>query len=1686
MQFDTTTRNRAVIAVLILLVLFFAARSCRRHTPPAPPDEGAKEQQADNSLPDAASTNAPPAPSAPVVVSDSQANNSQPASPPALSLNTAKINGRVRAGSPDVNIYFSAPVDPEAIAPFISVEPSTRFKLEYYYSWAREYEGVQDEIKLLGDFKPGTTYTFTIRKGCPAKKGAVVSEDIVFTETFPDLLPSAIFADEGRYLVPDGGSARLRLRVTNTPKTTLHAYRLREGNLHAFLLRDLEGWGDDEYHTRSLRGPSVLTAEIDTSAPLNEPAEPAIDLAAHAPEGRLPRGTYLVTTEGAANQGCWNDERLVILSDIGLSLRIDDGRVLAWATSLSTAKPLAGVKVSLFSDSNAPLGDATTGEDGVADLRVQPEEGEQPFLAVASLGEDLTFLSLDDSRNDVTPDAKPPVDARSPAPDAKYEAFVYAPRDIVRPGETLPVKTVVRDLRGRLPGTFPVALRLVRPDGRVAASVSARLSALGTAEASFEVKHEWPTGGYRVETTLPGAKDGETIGALRVKVEDIVPPQIRVEFGEAPDKVHLPGDDIAVSLRAAYLFGAPAARLPFTPSARLDAVPFEPKGWDGYRFGDAARSTSLARDIPLSKQTLSDDGSSNFSFKLPDNLRPNAALRLTLSAVVMQPGGRGVGASQTRPVAPGPFYIGLRPSTEGAVRIDNPESIAVALVAPDGSAYATNRSLKVSLESIERSWNWRRDDNGRWTYVVDTLTSPMTNSTQTLEIGPDGTATLAQTFPAPGEYRLRIADDETAASSTLDFDVIQPGSWWSHAGTTTPFAVQLTPDRETYAPGDLVTLTVKAPFKGRALLTIEGGGEWRHRVVELADTATTVEFPVDDVDVPSLHATLTVLRPLAESGEPGSPIAARAIGTALVRVVKPGRALAVELDAPAEIRPQTRVAVSARVLDGTRPESGAEVTFAAVDEGVCLLTRFKTPDPLAWANAPRWRPLKHYDLYRRLLPFLGSERAAVDSHIGGDGLFAASRFLNPLGRSNRFRIVALWSGTVATDSNGVARAEFDVPEYTGALRIMAVAVAAARYGSAERELPVRRPVNIIPTLPRFAAPGDAFDATIEVHNTAADRAFFRLEAAAVEGTPGIGALSESLRIEPGQSAVRTLRLHAAKEVGSAKFLFRASDPATGERFYEETVELPVRPAAAYETRVLSGVLKPGESVGPGKSEPMFGATSRLVCSTRPVVDLTESLDYLVRYPYGCLEQTTSGSFPLLYLRDLAESLRPDLFQNGRCEEFVRAGIARVLSMQRYDGGFAYWPDARDTSEWCTLYATHFLLEAKKAGYDVPAAALKEALEHICGRLSNPGLPDTPSEQGMRAYAAFVASLGGRVSAARPWTSRLFEKRDELPRYARAMLAAALIAGGRPQDAAVLLDSEAPAPKDDAEDERDYFDYYLFGSRARDVAIALSAQCDLDPDAPRAAELAQRLLSFRDATRARWYTTQENAMALLSLGKYVRATLASGDGAAAGEFLPGARADKSAFDLSKDFSWNGDAAEGAVLRNTGEVPFRYAWAISGAPAEPPAGVVSHSMSVTREFLDGETGNVLKPHADGSYTFTVGELVAVRLTVSPHDVHVENVVVSDLLPACLEIENPSLATSQAAPAWLNSDEAKWVASRDFRDDRVLLFSGVLNDKCTYTYLARAVSAGEFVLPAPAAEAMYEPQFKARGLSGRVIVR
>ncbi len=1602
----------------------------------------------------------------------------------------------------------------EALAAHVSISPNCAFHVTPRYSHWED-----DEYALVGPFLPGETYTVTLASGITNNIGHVLHQDLVRVIDIPHRPSSVRFADNGRHLAPGASSAIVRLAACNIPSVDIRARRVRDANLLFFLRSSYYGDEPSDENALDFTGGTTLTNSVETVAPLDETRSVDIDLRPFLPAGPDAYGAYWVEASyiDPRSSRTVSDQRLVVLSDIGLTVRQSESgdRAIAWATSLTTGKPLAGVRVSLYSKSNDPYASGTTAADGTVELRYTLDKGDIPFLATASLGNDLTFLPLSTGSYDVTPDEERPNNARTPGA-SSYEAFLFAPRGIVRPGESLPLKVLVRDLRGRLPDPFPVSLELDRPDGRTVLTRAVRLSDLGTAESEFSFDPAWPTGPYTVRAYLPGDSD-HILGSLSVSVEEIVPPQIKVAFQDVPTAPANPGEEVRFHIASEYLFGAPAANLRVTASVQYQATPFKPKGWDGYLFGDETRPAKFSRTQVIKDDRLNEEGVTLASCTIPDDFTVPSAIRATLSATVRQAGGRAVTEFKSLPVSPVPFYIGLRPSIRGTILANQAASVDIALVAPDATP-ATNApaSLAYTLESVSRSWNWTRNNDGSWRYVIDTHTAPVTNgivevaaqagvevaahraATQEAQAGVEVAAHRAATLSLPtatiGEYRLRVYDPNGKSSTTYDFEVVSEDLPWAHTGTDNPMAVTLVPDRASYAPGDRVLLTVKAPFTGEGMLFLEGaGGEWRHRPVTLTNTASTVSFQVDDIDVPSIHATLVLLRPPVV--EPAAhradgtavPIGAvRAIGSTLLSVVRPDRALDVALDVPTELLPQSPLSVSATVTTGGVPVPDAEVTFAAVDEGLCSLTRFQTPNPLAWANAPRWLPVEHYDLFGRLLPLYKAESAVETSHIGGDGDVTANYRTTPGIPNRRFRLVALWKGTVKTGPDGRASATFDVPEFTGKCRVMAVAIAPARYGSAEAFAAVRRPIDVIATFPRFLAPGDTFAATLELFNTTAATAPVTLSLMGPsQEAENTELCSTNLTLAAGASLSFALPLAAPETIGTAAYTVTATSPAGAAPpapFYSETFPLPVRPPAPYSRTVLSGILKPGESATPDPAaltNYLPGAKLTVSASARPESHLTEALEYLVHYPYGCLEQTTSTVFPLLYLADFAATARPDLFRDSSCADFVEAGILRILANQRSGGGFSLWQNEGTVYPWGTLYATHFLLEARKAGHGVPAEALDTATDYVESLLSQ----TSPLSPVLRAYAAYVAILDGRASVARPWTDRLLEKRADLPRSARAYLAAALLASGRPRDAGLVLATEGIAPPADVTDH-DLGD--LLESPTRDLALVLSAQCDLDPEAPLARDAADALLARR-STLSRWYTTQENAMALLALGKYFRAA-----------FGPSTNAPPSAeLSLGPDHvmempelgSTNLPAAASATLRNTGSSPFFYTLAVTGVPREPPSKPDFSKLAVYRIFRDARTGEPISLADDNPVlTLAQGDTIAITIVLHPQVDGLDQLVVSDLLPAGLEIENPALATSADLPNWLREEKknADWLRSRDIRDDRLVLFTGALDHThYAHTYLARAVTPGEYVYPAIAAEAMYDPAIVGHSIPIRLVV-
>ncbi len=932
-------------------------------------------------------------------------------------------------GRPALSLSFNGEVDAAALRPVLSLDPPVPFTL------AGTYQGVQ----LSGDFHPGTRYTVKISAPPPGTRGRYPRPGAL-AAFVPDLGRDCWFdADQG-YL-STAGTRTLIAHVVNVNRLHVTVTRVYDDNLVA--------WRNDADRDRYSYRESADTDAF---------ARPAADRRVDCPGRQNDRRDVRLSLDDLLPPGPAPQRRVAGVGRAGRRRvgphglgrrhpvrRRPDGqtdghrrRRLGHLPPLG--QPLAGVRVRAYTDKNQLLDSATTGPDGLARLiNLRPAPGESVAVLLADAGPaELTWLDLKSTAWDL---ADADVSGR-PYHRAGQTAFVYADRGVYRPGETVHLRAIVREAGDVKPWrSFPVRWRFRRPDLHDWQTVVAMLDADGATAADVPLPADLPTGQWSADVALPGP-DAVPFGSATFAVEDFVPNRLKVGFTLGDGPRYAVGDDpLPADVRADYLFGRPAAGLAVDLSAHATPAVFAPAGWAGWTFGDAAdaRTAAPAHHKPRKKKveppaaaaTLDDAGRYHGTVDVADLIHVDDATpgrfrgpwRVTADAAVREAGGRAVTVTRQVDVDALPAYVGIRrtaPAVPG-----QPCPFALQLVKPDGAAAGEATDLTVRL--LRESWNTTiafRD--GQYRYDSTRLLDPVVTATVHL----DGTeARWSATPPDAGRYVLEAtagdavtttafyATDGTGWDDTvdqshpdhLDVRVLGPGEP-DVPGADTRTRPAAAPQRV----GTTARVLVAAPFAGRLLLTVETDDVVQSRVIDM--TASHVVVPVDVTAAcrPGAFVTATVLRPV-------DPAAAwkphRAFGVARLNVDPADRRLTVALSAPAELRPMRSLDVGLTVTgpDG-RPVANAAATVAAVDEGICSLTDFTTPDPLAFFTARPALGVTSADVFGSLMP---------DS-VGGDGsgspLDAGGRHRSPVG-GHRVRPVALAWDTVHTDAAGHARGQ---------------------------------------------------------------------------------------------------------------------------------------------------------------------------------------------------------------------------------------------------------------------------------------------------------------------------------------------------------------------------------------------------------------------------------------------------------------------------------------------------------------------------------------------------------------------------------------------------------------------------------------------------------------------------------------
>jgi uncharacterized protein YfaS (alpha-2-macroglobulin family) len=1629
----------------------------------------------------------------------------------------------VAADDVKVSIEFATPMDPGAVRRHVLLIPEGKPPQPLDLA----ADGRRLVFTWSGDLEPGASYELVVGGGLEDAFGQVLAGETRQAFAVGDASPR-LRTERGIYVV-EKAAPRYPVFTRNMPSFGLRCAQVPEAKLAAVLTgpANYDSWwnaageGEVDYAGLGLR---ARERTIRPGAARNRWHDDSLDLPALCGSGRAGQtgGVYFleIATEGEQSSsgdiGGRTRRSLASVTDLGLLAKVGNASSLVWVVRLSTGEPVAGATVKIRDLTGKVRFTGKTGADGVAEapgaaklVGLHPrgetnaageseEEGEdwadyraRRVIVTAQAGDDLGVLDTNWNNGVQIWNFGVPEDRRGGT--VRVRGFLHSDRGLYRPGDTVHLRGLARviDATGAmsLPGAGKGSKRRIHvtiddPRGATLVTRDLAVTPFGGFSLDFPVAAEARLGDYVVH----GSLDDQTFSD-RFSVEEYRPRTFEVKVRTARANAVL-GKPLKFELGASYLYGSPlrGGKLTWNVRRRLHVTRFP--GWDEYAFQDYAaldggrwwwaREGERSFSDPVADGELELDGAGKATVVVRDEqvkaeLGPQDYL---FEATVADKTGQAVTVGEAVTGHPGDLYLGLHPA-EFVQAVGMPFSAQVVAFDPEGKRRGAEADLTITRRTYDCG---TRGAGGYWS--CDRKDDPRPALHRHVVVPAAGSAAVERVVIAePGEYVVRVTAPDSRGRSVTTSEMIyvigEGEAFWSGDEGD---RMTLIASKARYRPGDTARLVPQARLPGAtALTTLERDGILWHKVQRVGSTGEALEVPVDGRLAPNVFASVALVRGRSGDGDQNRPRFKMGLVNLEVDSSDNRLAVAVETDRPS-YRPGDAVKARFKVTGADGAPVRAELAVAVADEGVLQIKGYKTPDPMPAFYAPWGLGVEASTTWNRILRRREPGTIDDDDEEGGDaGGEEAGRI------RSRFMATVFWSPAVVTRADGTAEVTFTAPDNLTAFRVMAVgADTGDRFGSGERRFTVSKPLQAVPALPRFLTVGDEAEAAVLLSNNtgAALEATVRL---AAHGLALRGAAAQTVKLAAHETARLAFPVRATEE-GDAALTFRA---AGGGHDDAVLARLPV------ERPSVPDVLVAGQGMASGRVEHKLPPTGPVVpghgglevtLDRTGLARLDEGLRYLVGYPYGCLEQTTSKVVPMVALTELVRTVDLPGVQAGQARKFVEAGVAKILRFQHDDGGFGLWIGAPAETHY-TAYGLWGLAMARAAGYEVDAAALENGAAYLKQRAderpeAGGSSGEVAGEEGDRAFAHYVLAVLGKPEPGS--LAQLHERRAMLPIYGRAFLARGLWKAGQ-KDLARALASElgalvpgAAGPALVREGERN-LDWY-WSSDVRTTALVLSALIEIAPEHPAVARLEQGLLAAR--VEGRWSSTQENVHGLIALAELARAraaagevtvTVTAGGGKPVRRTLRGGAVERLRFDLGQL------GAGPLVIQAEGGSIFYDA----RLRVERPLGgaAVDHGIAVERAYVDPETGAPLDK-------IRLGQVVKVRLTVRAPS-RLAHVAVTDRLPAGFEPVLTRFSRSYQAENergrsfWWNVQETAW-QNVELRDDRTNVFADLLAaGESHHEYLARATTVGTFAAPPTTAEAMYQPERAGQGTAAQVVI-
>lgn len=1324
----------------------------------------------------------------------------------------------------------------------------------------------------------------------------------------------------------------------------------------------------------------------------------------------------------------------ILASDLGITVkRGEDGQTLAFVTDLITAKPIKGVNIRLYSFQLQQIGQASTDNDG----KIVISSKETPFAIVAENGSQRGYMRLVNGEALLVSNFNVSGDIIQKG----LKGFLYGERGVWRPGDSLYLTFVLEDKRDLLPKNHPVVFELSNPQGQVMNRIVRSVSENGFYRFATVTAADAPTGNWTGRVKVGGTEFKETL-----KIETVKPNRLKINLDFGTDKFTSP--DVHGKLEVKWLHGAPGRNLKAEFDVLLVKQPTVFENFSGYNFDDPSRQFE-SESQPLFEGTTDAEGKANVNATLAQSGAPSGSLNAVFRGKVYEESGNFSIDRFSIPYAPYTTFVGIRlPEGErysGILYTDTNHKVAVATVDAGGKA-VSRTGLEANMYKLDWRWWWENTNESLGNFIEGSY-STLVKSEKINTVNGKGQFMFNLQAAEYGRYFLRVCDPESGHCAGQIVYVDEPG-WYSRARSADARGganlLSFSTDKTKYNIGEKIQVTIPGSSQGRALVSVENGSkvlESRWVETKQGDTRFSIDAVADMS--PNLYIHVSLFQP---HGQTLNDMPIRLYGVVGVEVEDPDTHLEPVLTMPDVLVPGEEVKIN--VAEKTNRKM--TFTLAVVDEGLLDLTRFKTPDAWRVFYAKEALGVRTWDLYDQVMGAFGANLERFIS-IGGDDAIAPGE-VDPL--ANRFKPVVKFFGPYTVDG-GSREITFPVPQYIGSVKTMVVAGYEGAYGKTEKVSAVRKPLMVLATLPRVLGPGEIVKLPVTLFT--GDKGLdIKVEVIAKGPLSLSGGRTKSINLAKHSDTTVDFDLSVLAATGIGTVEVKAT---SGGLTATDVIEIQIRNPNLPVTQVDEFLLREKETWSTTYTP--FGLTgtnsATLEISSMPPVNLGSRMRYLLQYPHGCIEQTTSSVFPQLYL-DQVKALNQ--IEKDAIQKNVKAGIERLRSFVQADGGFGYWPGVSEsTDSWGTSYAGHFLVEAEKKGYFVPSDLINRWRNFQRTRAAewqrNTHFPNSDLLQAYRLYTLALAGTPDLGSM-----NRLREE-EGLTSTAAWMLASAYAASGQVEAARKLVEKLPVSVKPYRELG------YTYGSDLRDKALILETLILLGESA-KAFEVLKEI-SAALGNNGTWMSTQETAMCLRAVASFSSQhkkgelkfsyKIGTGKRVATSTALPLAQIEVPVSELNGNTIEVGNESQGVLFTRLIK---------TGTPARGQEDDASHHLVLNVSYTDG-AGNAIDPTRLEQGTEFV---VEVKVAHPGLRGSYENLALSQVFPSGWEITNLRLAE---ADEFLTTSPFRY---QDIRDDRVFTYFDLApNEERTFRLLVTATYAGAYYLPATSCEAMYDRSIYAR---------